>query len=268
MESPRANLLLDIGWIMERHRLAFLIIAVAVSLPQIAAGYLIYQTINAVAAPEMQLLLYLWAWVPVTIVNVAAIAPAEIHWHRILILGERHRFAGYFLFDSKTLRYMAVGFLLMSFLTLPDLAGIYAWNRWFVDPIDGTIPATAYYRIFALKEIVTIALSLLFATCLGPIFSAIAVGRKRSSFAEIFRMTREHRRQIALAYFLGYEIWQIGGSLFEMSFIDRLTGFSAWDFAYAVFVNWTIFRYLAITADIYMELERRLALDELAPTFD
>jgi len=268
MNLPRSSLILDSGWIMLRHGRTFVVIAILAAFPQLAVAYAIYTSAESVLDVQVQFFLRQWSWVPVTILASVATAPAEVHWHRILILGERHRLAHYFRIDTQILRYLAVGMLVLAIINIPGLVADYLWRLWVANGIDMADAVGLFYRLRLTSEAASVALSLLFATFLGPIFSALAVGRERSGFASILKLTRGCQRQLASAYFFGFETWRIAVSIFFLIFVDRFTGYSLWDFGVGAFTNWITFRYVAITADAYMELERRQALESFGTTFD
>lgn len=214
-------------------------------------------------------------WDPILVDNIVwmvlpaiPIACVEVHWFRVLLLGETHNPRAYFRVRGRELRYAGVIILLSTLLTVPLFTANYFQQRLILNAPSIDELVGILYQLYAAQTLASIAISTLFAACLSPWLAVIAVDGDAQGIAAILRLTRGHRLRIGIIFLLAFEPLKLVLIAMELSVGEAIGGLNGWGIAYTAYVTWLSLCYLAITAEIYWELEDGQVLRNLGAVFD
>jgi hypothetical protein len=211
------------------------------------------------------------AWVDSVVwIVLSAVLTAgfEVHWLRVLLLGEAHDRRAYFRLRGRELRYAALGMLLSALVAGPYHAGDYLQQHLTSGETSIENLMTIAYQFYVVETIASIVVSALLASVFAPWLAAIAVGRSPQGIAEILHLTRGNRLRIATIFLLGFEPLKLVLIVMELSAGGAIGGLNLWGIIYSACLTWILFCYLAISAEIYWELDHAHAIRNLRAVFD
>lgn len=246
-----------------QHGRRFLVVAFILAIILLSLTELVW-TFAVDATDDLALLSLVdgFSW---TLIAPFVTAPVEVHWLRILLLREEHRASDYFRFRLRELRYASVSLLTWVCVAVPYLlASEPLIQPSFLADASQSMPLVIYGG----TAVASIALSTLLAAWLSPVLAAIAVDRGRQRAPGIFRVTRGHRVHIGLVFLFSYEVLKIPMVPFELLFGDSLYGFGFLNIVYLTYTAWLLFCYVAVTAEVYWELDSDRQVRDLGSVFD
>jgi hypothetical protein len=249
-----------------RHGRQFLIIAIPLAIASLALTELISALLVAMIDPGASRAL-LSTIVSIFIFAVVP-AAAEVHWFRILLLGERHEPRAYFRIGRRELRYAVVSIVIGALVAAPFLTAELASTYLTSDGAGDETSPTFAVQVYAAHTSASVIVSTIIAAWLSPLLAAIAVDREDQSLAAVARLTRRNRIQIGIIFLICFEPLKIVIVTTELYWAGSLDGFGFWSVVYVTYVVWTTFCYVAVAAEIYWELERGKAFQTLGAVFD